>query len=402
MGTNNRPAVLVVLGVGQIIAWGGTFYLPAVLAEPIAGATGWPLGWVVGGLSSGMLVSGLVSPRVGVLVERYGGRPVLAGGSAILALGLLLLGAAPRLPIYVFAWLVLGVGMGAGLYDPVFATLGRLYGKEARTAITTLTLIAGFASTICWPLSAWLLGAVGWRGTCVAYAVLNLCVALPLYWLVLPREPRRAGPPPRRARIVGGRFEHPATALLVMVAVVLTVASIIWSAVSVNLLALLRGLGLPASTAVALGAALGPSQVAARLIDLLAAPLVAPAWEMLASTLLVATGIGLLSGRPGLVAAGVVLYGAGTGLRSILRGTLPLALFGVEGYATLMGRLAFPILIAQSVAPSLGAVILDHAGAAGLEAALFWAAGANVALAALLPLLARRANTTPGPPIHEH
>lgn len=401
MGGYGRLAILAVLGVGQIIAWGGTFYLPAVLAEPIARATGWPLGWVVGGLSAGMLVSGLVSPRVGALVERHGGRPVLAGGSVVLGVGLLLLGAAPSLPVYVLAWLVLGIGMGAGLYDPVFAMLGRLYGKEARTAITTLTLIAGFASTLCWPFSTWLLGAAGWRGTCAAYAALNLCVALPLYWLVLPREERRAGPAPRRGRVVGAKSEsHAGRVLLVMVAVVLTLASIIWSAVSVNLLTLLRGLGLPAASAVALGAALGPSQVAARLIDLFAARLVTPAWEMLVSTLLVATGIGLLSGRSDLVAVGVVLYGAGTGLRSILRGTLPLALFGAEGYAMLMGRLAFPILIAQSVAPSLGAVILDHAGAAGLEAALFWAAAANIALAALLPSLARRANTQ-GPPIHE-
>ncbi len=391
MGTNSRSAVLTVLGIGQIIAWGGTFYLPAVLAEPIARATGWPLSWVVGGLSAGMLVSGLVSPYVGVLVERHGGRPVLAGGAVVLAFGLLLLGAAPGPGAYMLAWLVLGVGMGAGLYDPAFATLGRLYGTEARTAITTLTLIAGFASTLCWPFSAWVLHLGGWRLTCLAYAALNLCVALPLYWLILPREARRAGSAAPRKKDAGPKSARSNAALFVMVALVLTLASIIWSAVSVNLLTLLRGLGLPAATAVALGAVLGPSQVAARLLDLFAARLVAPAWEMVVSTVLVAAGIFLLSAGSGVVAAGVVLYGAGTGLRSILRGTLPLALFGAEGYALLMGRLAFPILVAQSVAPSLGAIILDHAGAMGLEAALFWAAVANVGLATLLlPMVARR------------
>ncbi len=386
-----RPVILGALGLGQIVAWGGTFYLPGVLAAPIARATGWSLSWVVGGLSAGMLVSGLVSPRVGVLVERHGGRPVLAGGSVVLAAGLLLLAAAPGPGVYMLAWIVLGLGMGAGLYDPAFAALGRLYGAEARTAITTLTLIAGFASTLCWPFSAWVLHIGGWRATCVAYAALNLLVALPLYWFVLPREARRAGPAARPAPITGAGSARSGRALFVIVAVVLTVASIIWSAVSVNLLTLLGGLGVPAPTAVALGATLGPSQVGARLIDLCAARLVAPAWEMLASTVLVAAGIGLLTGRPGLVALGVVLYGAGTGLRSILRGTLPLALFGAEGYAVLMGRLAFPILIAQSAAPALGAIILNHAGAAGLEAALFWAAVANVGLAALLlPMLAGR------------
>ncbi len=389
MGGNSRLAILTVLGLGQIVAWGGTFYLPAVLAEPIARATGWPLSWVVGGLSAGMLVSGLVSPYVGVLVERHGGRPVLAASSAVLALGLLLLGAAPGLGVYMLGWLVLGVGMGAGLYDPAFAALGRLYGSEARTAITTLTLIAGFASTLCWPFSALVLHLGGWRMTCLAYAALNLCLALPLYWFVLPREERRAAVPVRRTKPAGARSARSGAALFVMVALVLTLASVIWSAVSVNLLTLLRGLGLPAQTAVALGTALGPSQVAARLLDLFAARLVAPAWEMVVSTLLVATGIGLLSGGAGIVAAGVILYGAGTGLRSILRGTLPLALFGAEGYAVLMGRLARPVLVAQSAAPALGAVILDHAGAAGLERALFWAAVANVGVAAT-------ATATPG------
>jgi hypothetical protein len=400
MGARGRIATLAVLGFGQIVAWGGTFYLPAVLAEPIARDTGWNLSWVVGGLSAGMLVSGLVSPSVGMLVQRHGGRPVLAAGSAVLALGLLLLAAAPGLGTYLLGWLVLGVGMGAGLYDPAFAALGRLYGKEARTAITTLTLIAGFASTLCWPFSAWVLHLEGWRITCLAYAALDLCVALPLYWLVLPREERLATRSVRRATDGEAGSARSGAALFVIVALVLTLASIIWSAISVNLLTLLRGLGLPAQTAVALGTALGPSQVAARLLDLFAARLVAPAWEMVASTLLVAAGIGLLSAGPGAVAAGVILYGAGTGLRSILRGTLPLALFGAEGYALLMGRLALPILIAQSAAPSLGAIILDHAGAMGLETALFWAAVANIGLAALLlPMAAHgsRASATSPP-----
>jgi MFS transporter len=386
-----RIAVLAVLGFGQIVAWGGTSYLPAVLAEPVARDTGWPLSWVVGGLSAGMLVSGLVSPSVGALVGRHGGRPVLAGGSAMLALGLALLAAAPGLGLYLAGWIVLGVGMGAGLYDPAFAALGRLYGREARRAITTLTLIAGFASTLCWPFSAGVLHLAGWRVTCLAYAALNLGVALPLYWFALPREEPRAPASVRPAKGAGAKSARAGALLFVIVALVLTLASVIWSAISVNLLALLRGLGPPAQTAVALGTVLGPSQVAARLLDLFAARLIAPGWEMVVSTLLVAAGIGLLSAGSGLVATAVILYGAGTGLRSILRGTLPLALFGAEGYAVLMGRLAFPILIAQSAAPSLGAIILDHAGAAGLKTALFWAAVANVALAALLPLLARRA-----------
>ena len=257
---HGRIAVLAVLGLGQIIAWGGTFYLPAVLAEPIARDTGWPLAWVVGGLSVGTLVSGLVSPSVGALVERHGGRPVLAASSAALAFGLLLLAVARGLGLFLLAWIVLGMGMGAGLYDAAFATLGRLYGREARGAITALTLIAGFASTLCWPFSAWVLHLAGWRVTCLAYAALNLGVALPLYWTVLPREARRGAASAHGAREAGTKPARSRAALFMMVALVLTLSSVIWSAVSVNLLALLRGLGLPAQTAVALGAALGPSK----------------------------------------------------------------------------------------------------------------------------------------------
>ncbi|MBV9775980.1 MAG: MFS transporter, partial [Acetobacteraceae bacterium] len=223
---HGRIAVLAVLGVGQIIAWGGTFYLPAVLAEPIARDTGWPLSWVVGGLSVGTLVSGLASPSVGALVERHGGRPVLAASSAALAFGLLLLAAARGLGLFLLAWIVLGMGMGAGLYDAAFATLGRLYGREARGAITALTLIAGFASTLCWPFSAWVLHLAGWRVTCLAYAALNLGVVLPLYWTVLPREARRGAASARGAREAGTKPARSRAALFMMVALVLTLSSV--------------------------------------------------------------------------------------------------------------------------------------------------------------------------------
>ena len=155
MGAARRWPVISALGVVQILAWGSSFYLPAVLAGPIAENTGWPLAWVVGGLSVGLLVAAFVSPRVGLAINRYGGRPVLALAALLLAAGLAALGFAPTLPVYLAGWLLIGLGMGCGLYDPAFATLGRLYGAEARPAITTLTLWGGFASTVCWPLSAY-------------------------------------------------------------------------------------------------------------------------------------------------------------------------------------------------------------------------------------------------------
>jgi MFS family permease len=177
--------VIAALGFAQILGWGTSFYFPAVLAAPIVADTGWSLAWVVGGTSIGLLVAGLISPQVGRLVHERGGRPVLAASSVLFAAGLAGVGLAPSLPFYLIAWIVLGAGMGCGLYDAAFAALGRLYGHGARGPITNLTLFGGFASTVCWPLSAFLANAFGWREACLVYAAMHLVVALPLQ-LVMP------------------------------------------------------------------------------------------------------------------------------------------------------------------------------------------------------------------------
>jgi MFS family permease len=159
--------VISALGLTQILAWGSSYYLPTVLARPIAANTGWPFTWVVGGLSLGLLVSGLASRQVGRAIERHGGRPVLVTSALLLAIGLSTLALAPDIAIYLAAWTILGLGMGAGLYEAAFSTLGRLYSLNARSAITSLTLWGGFAATVCWPLSAFLVHVVGWRSTCL-------------------------------------------------------------------------------------------------------------------------------------------------------------------------------------------------------------------------------------------
>ena len=186
----SRPVVVTALGIAQILAWGTSFYFPAVLAAPIVADTGWSLAWVVGGVSIGLLTAGLIAPRVGAIIDQRGGRPVLAASSLLYAAGLAGIGLAPSLPVYLLAWVVLGGGMGTGLYDAVFAALGKLYGREARTPITNLTLFGGFASTVCWPLSAFLAETYGWRAACLIYAVLHLVISLPLQMAVMP--PRSA------------------------------------------------------------------------------------------------------------------------------------------------------------------------------------------------------------------
>ena len=203
-----------------------------ITSSPIADDTGWPLGWIVGGLSLGLLVAGVVSPRVGDTIQRLGGRLVLATSAVFLALGLIGLALSPSLPIYVASWIVLGIGMGAGLYDAAFAMLGRFFGQQARTAITTLTLFGGFASTVCWPLSAMLVSHFGWRDACLIYAGIHLAVLLPLYVFALPREPKRvADVTAHAAGNSGDRVNRPVRhgerLLFALIALVITISSMI-------------------------------------------------------------------------------------------------------------------------------------------------------------------------------
>ena len=399
-----QRGVTAALGTTQILAWGSSYYLPAVLAKPISVATGWPLPWIVGGLSLGLLAAGLCSPMVGRAIERTGGRPVLASSSALLGTGLVALGLAPNLPAYLAAWLVIGVAMGAGLYDAAFATLGRLYGANARAAITNLTLLGGFASTVCWPLSAVFVQNFGWRGTCFIYAGLQFLVALPIHLRLLPRllvphatEPaggEGAGPvqPEAEAADSPGR-----RILLPLLAMSLTVGTVIQSMISVHLLTILQARGLDLAAAVGLGAMVGPAQVAARVIEKLLGARFHPIWTMLVSTVLVASGLGLLWTELPVTAVALGLYGAGAGIFSIARGTLPLALFGAFGYAALMGRLAMPTLIAGALAPSAGALLLDRISAGSTLAALTGLAAANIALIVGLRLLLGRRKRPPAP-----
>ncbi len=183
----DRRVVIPALGITQIFAWGSTFYLPAALAPLIATDTGWTYDLIVGGVSVGLLVAGLASPRVGRLIAAKGGRPVLAIGALLLAAGLFGVGTAGSFAWYLAGWVVIGLGMSASLYDAAFSTLGRIYGARSRTALTSVTLFGGFASTVCWPLSAFLAARYGWRGACFTYAAIQLAVALPIHLFALPR-----------------------------------------------------------------------------------------------------------------------------------------------------------------------------------------------------------------------
>jgi MFS family permease len=355
-----------VLGSTQILGFATTYYLPAVLAAPIARETGWALGSVVAGLSLGFLVAGFSAPWVGRLIDRFGGRPVLSSSSILLAAGLVLVGLSPNLIIYFLAWCVLGLGMSAGLYDAAFATLARLFGADARGAMTGLTLIGGFASTLGWPVISGLESQFGWQVSCFLLAGVHVLVGLPLHWLGVPREEQR----PAAGKNVAQRGEFtPAqratSRLFILVGVLLTVQALVASSLSVHLLDILRQLGIAAATALTIGMLLGPSQVAARLMEYFFGRLLHPTWSTRIGVLLCLLGIILLvPAELALAFVAVAIYGAGIGILTVAKGTLPLALFGSEGYGARMGLLARPMLLAQACGPVVAALVLDEFGAA--------------------------------------
>ncbi len=381
-----RGGIIAVLGVTQWLAWGSTYYLVTILARPIAADTGWSLTSVVAGLSLGLVVAGLVSPLVGRAIERHGGRPVLAAGAMMLALGLTALGLARDQFAYFLAWAGLGLGMGASLYDAAFAALGKLYGLRARPMIGGLTLVGGLVMTVTWPLSAALVASIGWRGACFFYAGLHLAVSVPLLLLLLPAglpqaadaaapsgatRPAKPEPAARRRRGM----------LIWLVGANLTVQIGIGSVLAVHLVSLLEGLHLTLAAAVALGSLMGACQVGGRLIEIAAGRHVHPVWEGIVASTLVFLGLALLlAGNPAIIAVALVVYGLGNGVRTIVKGTLPLVLFGAEGYATLVGRLGLPTLLAQAIGPAVGALVLSRCGVTATLAMLVVLALGNLAL----------------------
>jgi predicted MFS family arabinose efflux permease len=379
---HDRSRVVAALGVAQLIGWGTSFYFPGVLAAPIAADTGWPLSMIVGGVSLGLLTAGLISPQVGRVISARGGRPVLATSALLYATGLCMIGIAPALWVYLVGWIAVGAGMGAGLYDAAFAALGRLYGASARGPITALTLFGGFASTVFWPLGAFLAVTFGWRNACFVYAALHLLVALPL---VLTFPAGKAAPPDGTATTTAPAAATPRAGeglILVLLALILTLSAGIGSIVVVHLLLILEARGLAVAVAVSIGTLFGPAQVGARVIEGLFGARYHPIWTMVASCVAMALGLAAMTGVTDIavLTAAMIVYAAGYGIMWIARGTVPLALFGAERYPVLMGKLAFPSLIVQALAPFAAALIVERYGIDAMVAGLTAIAAINVAL----------------------
>ncbi|MGE0748597.1 MAG: MFS transporter [Rhodospirillales bacterium] len=380
------------LGTTETLAWASTYYLPAILAVPMARDIGVSANWVFAAFSVSMVISALAGPLVGRTVDRGYGRGVLCASNLAAAAGLVMLATAQGPVVIGLAWLVLGAAMSMGLYDAGFSVLTRLYGAAARGPITGITLMAGFASTVGWPLSALFEAELGWRGACLAWAALHLVLGLPLNRLVIPKPPPR---PPAAAAAAGGSALADDPAPRHAMAVLAFVFACAWfstGAMAAHLPRLLQEGGATATAAIAAGAMVGPAQVAARLIEIGLFRRWHPLVSAWVATLCHPLGAAVLLffGAPA-GAAFALLHGGGNGLLTIARGTLPLAIFGPHGYGLRQGILGVPARFAQAGAPLLFGLLLDGFG----TAAVAFSAGLSLAAFAALFLLRGTARRRP-------
>jgi hypothetical protein len=354
---------VLVLGLTQILAWGALFYPPVFTVPLIAADRGWSVTFAMGGFSLALLTAGIVSPRVGRLIDRHGGHRIMPIGSLLGALGLLALVYIDHPAVYLGVWMLLGIAIAASLYDPAFATLGRIFGPAARRPITALTLAGGFASTVSWPATQLLIDAVGWRGTYLVYAALLAVIAAPLHAFALPR--RRADPVLRSDEQpqVPISVVAPKGWTFVMVAAAFAAYAFVPSGMSAHLLAIFGRAGIDATALVTIGALFGPAQVAARIGELVLARRIHPlnvarfavAMLLVAFAMLAAFGFAVAA-----AAAFMVLFGMANGLITIARGSVPLALFGAAGYGHMVGRIGGPFLVMQAIAPVVLAFVAER------------------------------------------
>lgn len=372
-GTPAKLPIVIGLGTGQTLAFGTTLYLPAILAEPMANELGIPPGWAFGAFSLALVFAALLGPKAGARIDQFGGRTVLAVSSLIFACGLALLGTADSLTMMCVAWCVIGVGMSMGLYESAFATLSWIYGHDARGPITGITLIAGFASTICWPITAGIEAEFDWRTACYFWAAMHIVLGLPLNLFLIPRTKpgNRTSPAADTAKASPAAVPAPAKLSrsdifnmpMILLAIVFAASWFTATAMAAHLPRLLQISGMDAAGALIAASLVGPAQVAGRLAEFGLLKKMHPLISSRLSALTHPVGAVLLlvfGGPVGMLFTS--LHGIGNGILTIAKGTLPLAIFGPVGYGARQGYIMAPSRFAQAAAPFVFGLLIDDYG----------------------------------------
>jgi MFS family permease len=350
--------IILALGTTQTLAWASSYYLPAILADPIARDLGVSSNWIFAAFSASLVISAVLGPRVGRQIDLVGGRSVLSASNLTLAAGLTLLGCSYSITVMVIAWLLLGVGMAFGLYDAAFAALGRIHGDAARRSITGITLLAGFASTVGWPLTAFGLESIGWRNTCFAWAAAHILIGLPLNFVTLP--------PVKGANVAVATSIKPHIPIdrtMILLAFVFAAAWTVTGAMAAHLPRILEAAGATPLQAISAGALIGPAQVAARMVE---AGFLSRYHPLLSTRLACLThpiGAAIVALAGGAAASAfAIFHGTGNGILTIARGTLPLAIFGPQNYGYRLGIIGAPARMAQAAAPLAFGLLIDTMG----------------------------------------
>jgi MFS family permease len=371
--------IIVALGTTQTLAWASSYYLPAILADAIGRDLGVSSNWIFAAFSGSLVIAALLGPRVGRQIDLVGGRSVLSISNLTLAAGLALLGLTTSIPVLVIAWLLLGIGMGFGLYDAAFAALGRIYGDAARRSITGITLFGGFASTVGWPLTAWGLETIGWRDTCFAWAAAHILIGLPINFFMLPAVKGA------KAAVAAAVKPHiPIDRTMVLLAFAFAAAWTVTGAMAAHMPRILEAAGATTVQAVAAGALFGPAQVVARIIE---ASFLSRYHPLLSTRLACLThpiGAAILAVAGGAASSAfAIFFGLGNGILTIARGTLPLAIFGPQNYGYRLGIIGAPARMAQAAAPLVFGLLIDIMGSRVLIVSSALSLSALLALALL-------------------
>jgi predicted MFS family arabinose efflux permease len=343
-------ALVVGIGIAQVISWGSLYYSISVLGPAIRADTGTSETFLFGAYTAGLVLSGLLAPRVGRLIDRRGGRSVMSAGSVAGAVALAILAAASNAAMVALGWAVAGVAMAATLYDPAFAALSQHAGDRYRRAVTAVTLFGGFASTVFWPFAQLLLEAWGWRVALGTFAALHLLVCLPIHRAVIPPTREREA----RTKEAGERSTAFGDPRLAWLNAAFGIASFIVGIIAVHMVGLLTGIGLTTAQAVAAGMLMGPMQVVGRVVEItFLGKMRATAIGTLSFSLvtLAALMIAFSDSRPALAIAFVACYGFGNGIFTIVRGAAPAEMYGSAGLGELLGHLARASLFARAIAP---------------------------------------------------
>lgn len=390
------------MGVSMTVGYGTLYYSFSILAPEIAREFGWSQSFVFAVFSIGLLGGAVSAPIVGRLIDRFGARPVLAFGS-ILAAAML-----AGLSMVQNGWQFAAVTLAAEFislavqYDAGFAALAQRHGQEARSQITLVTLVAGFASTVFWPLIQWLLTMMSWREVYLVLAALNLVLALPVHvlWPSYRAPATRPADADASAAATAPASRRPH---LVLMAISLSAGGFVLSAMGASLLVLLGDAGFTPAAATLAGSLIGPSQVAARLIEYARRGVLSPPVTGLIATGAIFVALVLLFAAALVPAVAIVIvfavfFGIGQGLTSIIRGVLPLHFFGTAGYGRTMGTLSGIRMVLSAAAPVTIIFVNEKLGvAAAIGCLLLMGAVGLVAMIGLARLqpLRSEAEATP-------